>query len=97
LTILAILAKIYVTMPNLHPITSTELKNSTANILNTVYYNKVRYTIKRHGKPIAILEPITKTKEKPTLKAALVNSFGSLPDFPDVTKTRFFRSRNTTL
>ena len=86
-------------MPSLYPITSTDLKNRTADILNMVYYKDHTYTIKRHGKPIAILEPITKTKTKgkTTLKAALANSFGSLPDFPDVTETRFFRSRNITL
>lgn len=91
----------YTIMPSLSPITSTDLKNRTADILNMVYYKDHKYTIKRHGKPIAVLEPITKartkTKELVSLKSALNNSFGRMPDFPDVTKTRHFRHRNTTL
>ena len=86
-------------MPSLHSITSTDLKNRTADILNTVHYKDHTYTIKRHGKPIATLEPILKkrikTKELNDLKSVIDNSFGRIPDFPKI--TRYFRRRNIKL
>lgn len=75
-------------------ISATELKNKLADVLNAVYYNKTTTVVKKHGKPVAKIVPIHETVYRESLKKALDKSFGTLPDFPDVTKFR--RSRKKT-
>lgn len=51
-------------------------------------------TVERHGKPIAKLVPISRGMAKMIhIERALKETFGILPDFPDVTKFRRSRKR----
>lgn len=76
-------------------ITATDLKNKTAEILNESYFRGKTILIGRYGKPIAKITPIKeKSKDMMFLKKILKKTFGTLPDFPQVTKYR--KSRSTT-
>lgn len=78
-------------------ISATDLKNRVSEVLNTVYFNGTETIVEKHGKPIARIVPINdkaKKMSKKDIKRALDETFGILPDFPDVTKFR--RSRRKT-
>lgn len=74
-------------------VSATYLKNKAADILNEVIFTGSDVVVERYGKPIVRITPIASNgnRRRIDLKKALDESFGSLPDFPDV--TRFRRSR----
>lgn len=79
-------------------ITVTQLKNKTTEVLNLVYFDKATAIIERSGKPIAKIVPIklekTKTKKSMAkIKKILDSTFGSMPDFPDITRERKFNRK----
>lgn len=74
-------------------ISASELKNNVSEILNEVTFMGNVAVIERYGKPIAKIIPIDKSLNLARLKKALDESFGSIPDFPDVTKDRRSRRR----
>lgn len=80
---------------NTFTISSTELKNETADILNRVYYEKQIAIVERHGETIARIIPERKVRvsKGDTLKKL----FGILPDFPDVKRKRYNPTRKVSL
>lgn len=79
-------------------ISATELKNKISEILNLVYFKNTSAIIERHGKAIAKIVPIeTAKKDKTALEEALKTTFGSMPDFPDVTRNRRSRKKKIAL
>lgn len=80
-------------------VSATELKNKVAEVLNEVYFRKTVAIVERYGRPIAKIVPIEekKKKTKDELKKAWRETFGCLPDFPDVTRFRRFRNRRVSL
>ena len=77
---------------------ATKLKNNISYILNEIYYKEDVAIIERYGRPIAKIVPIKDEKTVvASLKKVLGNSYGILPDFPDVTKERRSRKRTTRL
>lgn len=73
-------------------VSATELKNRVSDILNEVIFTGSETIVERHGKPVAKIMPLFKvnTKSKAEIKRVLGETFGSDPDFPDVTKFRTF-------
>lgn len=74
-------------------VSATELKNKVAEVLNEVYFRKTVAIVERYGKPIAKIVPMEE-RSREDIKRALKETFGSLPDFPDVTKFRRSRKRS---
>ncbi len=71
----------------------TDLKQNTSEIINRVVFEKKEAVIKRHGKVVVhIVRPKT-TTPKIDLAKALKETFGAIPDFPDVKKSRYFSGR----
>lgn len=76
-------------------VSSTELKRETAEIINKVVYGDTEVVIERYGEPVARIAKERVGKKKTTdLKKAIKRTFGSMPDFPDVTKYRYSRKRD---
>ncbi len=78
-------------------ISATELKNKVSEILNEVAFKGNVAVVERYGKPIVKIVPVNdkaKKMSKKDIKRVLDETFGILPDFPDVTKFR--RSRRKT-
>lgn len=70
-------------------ISASELKNNVSEILSSVYFSGDETIIEKYGKPIVKIISIKKLeRNKEELRNALDATFGSLPDFPDVTKLR---------
>lgn len=70
-------------------ISATELKNKVSEVLNEIYFTGNETIVEKHGKPLVKIIPIRKRKRnKAEIKRVLDATFGSLPDFPDVTKFR---------
>lgn len=71
-------------------VTATELKNNVSDILNRVIFTGSETIVERYGKPVVKIMPFSERnrKRRLDLKRALDESFGSLPDFPDVTRER---------
>ena len=86
---------------NIIHISSTELKNNVSEVINNVYYKKIVTIIERHGKPIVKIVPTEesplKDQKKMDVAEKLRKTFGSIPDFPDVTKFRLSRKKWPTL
>lgn len=81
-----------------YSISASKLKNKVSDVLNDVHYKKNIAIIERYGKPIAKLIPIdTNQTNISGIKKALDNSFGSIPDFPEVTKNRASRKKPLSL
>jgi len=79
-------------------ITATDLKNRTAEILNDSYFKGKTILVGRYGKPIAKIVPIRDTTNNTIkFKKVLKNTFGILPDFPDITKARKSRRKSLKL
>jgi len=75
-------------------ISATELKNKVSEVLNDVTFKGDIAIIERYGKPIAKIVPVRETfRSKEEIRRVLDETFGSIPDFPDVTKERYFRKR----
>lgn len=70
-------------------VTATEAKQNFSDILNRVAYERKTALVKRHGKVIARLSPEEKSTKK-DLNAIWKSFAGSMPDFPDVKKARYF-------
>lgn len=70
-------------------ISATELKNRVSEVLNNVYFTGNETVIEKYGKPIVKIIPVKEHKRsREEIRRALDATFGSLPDFPDVTKFR---------
>jgi len=68
-------------------VSATDLKNRAADILNKVVYTKSEAIIVRYGKPIAVISPFKKDKrDTASIKKVLDDTFGAIPDFPEVTR-----------
>ena len=77
-------------------ISATELKNRVSEILNEVTFKGNIAVIERYGKPVAKIVPVREViRSKEEIKRVLDETFGSIPDFPDITKDRYFRKRKT--
>ncbi len=80
-------------------ISATELKNRVSEVLNEVVFKGNVAIIERYGRPIAKVVPVEEksllTREE--VRKALRATFGSLPDFPDVTKFRRSRRKSFSL
>lgn len=77
-------------------ISATELKNKVSEVLNKVYFTGNETVIEKYGRPIARIVPVNdkvKKISKADIKRVLDETFGSMPDFPDITKYRRFRNR----
>ncbi|OGK15890.1 hypothetical protein A2690_04520 [Candidatus Roizmanbacteria bacterium RIFCSPHIGHO2_01_FULL_39_12b] len=77
-------------------VSATDLKNNVSDILNTVYFEKTTAVIERHGKPIAFIIPAGKP-DKEKIAKALKETFGLVPDFPNVVSKRYLRKRDVRL
>lgn len=73
---------------NTFTVSITELKHNTSNILNRVAFEKNEAIVKRHGKVVGHIIPPKTVVTKNNLAKALKETFGAIPDFPDVTKFR---------
>ena len=73
-------------------VSATELKNKVADVLNEVIFTGSETVIERYGKPVAKITPIRRTfgSRRLDIKRVLDMTFGSDPDFPEVTKFRTF-------
>lgn len=71
-------------------VSATDLKNKVADVLNRVIFTGTETIVLRHGKPVAKVVPIARTHKRSLaeIKKVLDATFGSMPDFPDVTKYR---------
>lgn len=70
-------------------ISATELKNKVSEVLNNVYFTGNETVIEKYGRPIVKIIPIRGVKRsREEIRKVLDATFGSLPDFPDVTKFR---------
>lgn len=80
-------------------ISATELKNRVSEVLNEVAFKGSIAIIERYGKPVAKMAPVDKKSimSKEEIRKALDATFGSLPDFPDVTKFRRSRRKSFSL
>lgn len=79
-------------------ISATELKNRVSEVLNEVTFKGNVAIIERYGKPIARITPIKEAKRsREEIRKVLDATFGSLPDFPDVTKFRRSRRKSFSL
>jgi hypothetical protein len=65
-------------------VTTTGLKNNVSGIMNNVYFKRKTVLVKRYGKILAKIVPVTVEKKK----IDTTKCFGSIPDFPDVIKDR---------
>ena len=82
---------------NIIHISATELKNSVSEILDMVRLRKGVAIIKKYGKPIVKIVPILDANPTIDIKTLIAKSYGSLPDFPNVTRLRKSRKRNPVL
>lgn len=78
-------------------VSASELKNNVADILSRVYFHGEVTMVERYGKPIAEIMPPEKSRKSRNLDEVLDKYFGTLPDFPDVTKFRRSRRKKLTL
>ena len=78
-------------------ISSTDLKNKTAEILNLVSFGGVEVIIKRHCRPLAKILPFKEEEKKANLKENLKKYFGAISNFPEVGKNRYFKRKTINL
>jgi len=74
-------------------LSSTELKRKTAEILNLVAFGGTIVIIERYGTPLVKITPAKSFTEE-NLEEKLKKYFGAVPDFPLVSKFRYFRKRH---
>lgn len=77
--------------------TSTKLKRNTAEVLNSVAYGKAVAIIERYGVPLVRIVPMVAEREEKNLDKALGRYFGIFPNFPRVSKLRYFRKKDLSL
>lgn len=92
MTNLIILIKIVNNM-KITRLSSTELKRNTAEVLNLVAYGEVVAIVERYGEPLVKITKATPGEKSSTLREKLKKSFGAIPNFPSLSKTRYFRKR----
>lgn len=78
-------------------LSSTELKRRTAEVLNLVAYGEVMAIIERYGEPLVKITPIPSPKIEIDWEKKLRRYFGIIPNFPEISKARYFRRRNLKL
>ena len=78
-------------------LSSTELKRKTAKVLNLVAFGEAVAIVERYGEPLVKITPITSVEKNSDFKKKLKKYFGSIPNFPDVSKRRYFRKRSLSL
>lgn len=78
-------------------ITATELKNNVSEIIDKVRLHNTVAIVKKYGRSVVKIIPFTEHINKVDAKKIIVRTYASLPDFPDVTKTRKSRKRNSKL
>ena len=66
----------------------TDLKRNTSDIINRVAFEKIEAIVKRHGKVVGFIVPPKKEASKTDITQALKETFGAIPNLPDVTKFR---------
>lgn len=75
-------------------ISATELKNKVSEVLNNVYFTGNETVIEKYGRPIVKIIPVREVKRsREEIRKVLDATFGSIPDFPDVGSSRYFRKR----
>jgi len=77
-------------------ISSTELKRETARILNYVGFGKAEAVVEKYGEPIVKIVPVA-SKKTTNIEDNLDKYFGAIPDFPYVSKKRYYRKRKVNL
>lgn len=75
---------------NIYPktFTATELKNNPAEILNLAVYGGYEVMIGKYGKEVAKVVPVKRNLVGKNYKELIAEFYGSIPDFPDVTRNR---------
>ncbi len=74
---------------------ATTAKNKLGSILKDVAELKYTAVIKKNNAPIVEIKPIKeKNNNKKNRLDILKSTFGSMPDFPDVTKERISRKED---
>jgi len=75
-------------------ISATELKNKVSEVLNNVYFTGNETVIEKYGRPIVKIISVREVKRsREEIRKVLDATFGSIPDFPDVRSSRYFRKR----
>lgn len=78
-------------------LTATELKRRTAEVINEILYARREAIIERYGRPVARIVPVIKLEAVKSRTAAMKKYFGSIKNFPTVSKLRYFRRRRLVL
>lgn len=76
-------------------LSATELKRNTAEIVNLVAYGKTVAVVERYDEPLVKIVPANLKEEE--IEKRIKKHFGTIPNFPDVTKERYFRKRTVNL
>lgn len=79
-------------------ISATDLKNKMSDVINEVRFKGVVTIVEKHGKPVAKIVPINADDSESDFRESniekdLKRTFGSLPNFPDVTSFRRSRKK----
>ncbi|MBU2052184.1 MAG: type II toxin-antitoxin system prevent-host-death family antitoxin [Patescibacteria group bacterium] len=82
---------------NTFNLTATELKRKTAEIINEVVFARREAIIERYGRPVARIVPVIKLEEITSKSAAMKKYFGSIKNFPAVSKLRLFKRQRLVL
>lgn len=78
-------------------LSSTKLKRDTGEILNLVAFGGVTVVVERHGEPLVKIVPAKSSIRAVDIEEKVKKYFGSIPDFPSVSKRRYFRRRRVKL
>jgi prevent-host-death family protein len=79
----------------MYTVSATDLKNNVSAVLNTVYFENKPAVVERHGKPIVKIVPVNRNiANDRLLEQAVEETFGILPNFPDVKADRKLGTRN---
>jgi len=72
-------------------VTATELRTKTAEIIDKAFYKGITTLVLKHGKVVAKVVPAG-VKTDAEIQKDLDDTFGSIPDFPKITRTFSKRS-----
>lgn len=78
-------------------ISATELKNNVSEIIDNVRLHRTIAIVKKYGRPMVKIIPFEEEKNRIGEETLIAKTYGSLPDFPDVTKQRKSRKRSVGL
>ena len=78
-------------------LSSTELKRNTAEILNLVAYGEAVAIVERYGEPLVKITKAVPSEKGSNWEKKIKKYFGSIPNFPFLSKTRHFRKRTLNL